>query len=72
LGEFRGGGFAASQTIICLAHRPLGSAFHPRRKSVRSPYAREQRSLVRARTRGFSWNRDCDDPRAHASANICC
>lgn len=51
--------FAASQTIICLAHRPLGSAFHPRRKSVRSPYARERRSraCARAHTReDFSGN----------------
>jgi len=51
--------FAVSQTIICLAHRPLGSAFHPRRKSVRSPYARRQRSraCARAHTReDFSGN----------------
>lgn len=55
LDEFRRRGlstdFAASQTIVCLAHCSLGSAFHPRRKSVRSPYAHERRSRARARAR---------------------
>jgi len=59
--------FAASQTIICLAHRPLGSAFHPRRKSVRSPYARERRSPhTRTRERISLGTRDRVEPRARA------
>lgn len=70
LGEFRRRDaptdFAASQTIVCLAHCPLGSAFHPRHKSVRSPYAHEWRSRVRARARRFLWDHDRAEPRARA------